>query len=627
MLTTTAIIGRRAVRRSQVNASALSSTWVQPSTGRAREIGEGLEKLSKCTRTSYLCRAPQYRCLSSSPKSFSSYEYPTRSEAPTVTATTAKEALASSSAAEPGSTRPSSPVPSSITEDKFDDAGQLSWEEVNEERRRQRERLEQQQKHLNCLPIGEVAPSFIPPNVPSQELEAPQTFITTLENGVRVVSQETYGQMCTVGVLTNVGSRHEPQVGIMHLLETIAFSSTRNFPHHINELLQDWGATRFVSMSREQTLHCIDVLRPNVEKAVALCSDALLEPNLSESEVEWCKTVMGFQVQEAIPELVLGEALQVAAYGSDQQLGRLHFAATLEDVNALNASVVGDFYQSAIRHNPKGMVVAGAGIGHDELVDLANTHFGHVTEQKPSTPIVTIPSVYRGGSHVVPGNKNTAESSQEKSDGGAGATIITPTDEYCRVALAFPLGGWHSDTMVAACVLQTLLGGGSSFSAGGPGKGMYSRMYQHVLNRYGWMETAEAFTSFADESGLFGVSGSTANPSKVLELVTVLADQIARLAVQPVSDEELSRAKNMLKNNVLSQLESRLILFEDMGRQVLTYGAREDSQTTCRKIDAVTAEEIQRLARNMLERPPTLAATGAHVDSVPSYEEVSRWFR
>lgn len=69
-----------------------------------------------------------------------------------------------------------------------------------------------------------------------------------------------YGQMCTVGVLTNVGSRDEPQVGMVHLLETLAFSSTLNYAYHINAMLQDWDAARFVSTSREQTLHCIDVL-------------------------------------------------------------------------------------------------------------------------------------------------------------------------------------------------------------------------------------------------------------------------------------------------------------------------------------------------------------------------------
>jgi mitochondrial-processing peptidase subunit alpha len=196
-----------------------------------------------------------------------------------------------------------------------------------------------------------------------------------------------------------------------------------------------------------------------------------------------------------------------------------------------------------------------------------------------------------------------------------GSTL--PEDEQCRVAMAFPVGGWHSDSMVTACVLQTLLGGGSSFSAGGPGKGMYSRMYQQVLNRYGWMETAEAFTTFADEGGLFGVSASTAVAEKVPELVTILADQLARLAMQPVGDVELSRARNMLRCNVLTQLESRLILFEDMGRQVLTYGKREDASATCRKIEQVTAEDIQRLAQDMLDNsPPTLAATGTHLEKV-----------
>ena len=83
--------------------------------------------------------------------------------------------------------------------------------------------------------------------------------------------------------------------------------------------------------------------------------------------------------------------------------------------------------------------------------------------------------------------------------------------------------------MVTACVLQTLLGGGSSFSAGGPGRGMYSRMYQQVLNQFGWMETAGAFTTFPDEVGLFGVITITPVPHKVSEaLATILADQLAR---------------------------------------------------------------------------------------------------
>lgn len=156
---------------------------------------------------------------------------------------------------------------------------------------------------------------------------------------------------------------------------------------------------------------------------------------------------------------------------------------------------------------------------------------------------------------------------------------------------------------------------------------MYSRLYRTVLNRFAFMESAEAFTSFAEEGGLVGISASTSHAKQVPNVVTILADQWMKLAREPVTQEELSRARNMLQCNVLTQLESRLVLFEDMGRQVLTYGAREDAPTTCAKIQAVTAEDIQRLVQKMLQGNPTLAATGFHLDQVPPHSEVQRWFQ
>jgi processing peptidase subunit alpha len=94
-----------------------------------------------------------------------------------------------------------------------------------------------------------------------------------------------------------------------------------------------------------------------------------------------------------------------------------------------------------------------------------------------------------------------------------------------------------------------------------------------------------------------------------------------------VTDEELDRARNMLKCNVLTQLESRLVLFEDLGRQVLTYGVREDMHTTCEKIDAVSKEDLTKLALQSLSQPPTLASVGHDLSHMPQQEEVAQWFR
>jgi processing peptidase subunit alpha len=156
---------------------------------------------------------------------------------------------------------------------------------------------------------------------------------------------------------------------------------------------------------------------------------------------------------------------------------------------------------------------------------------------------------------------------------------------------------------------------------------MYSRLYRTVLNKHTFLESAEAFTSFAEEGGLLGVTASTSTPEEIPHMVAILVEQLVKLAADPVGSVELSRARNMLKCNVLTQLESRMVLFEDMGRQLLTYGKREDATTTCAKIDAVTAQDIQTLVQKMLQSTPTVASAGYHLDKVPSHEKIQSWFK
>ena len=110
-------------------------------------------------------------------------------------------------------------------------------------------------------------------------------------------------------------------------------------------------------------------------------------------------------------------------------------------------------------------------------------------------------------------------------------------------------------------------------------------------------------------------------------MVRVFCSHLTKLAVEPVSPQELDRARNMLKNNVLTQLESRLILFEDMAWQVLTYGKREHIRETCAKIDAVTAGDLQAVITKALQKPPTVVAVGVDVQHVPTHEQVSEWLQ
>jgi predicted Zn-dependent peptidase len=68
----------------------------------------------------------------------------------------------------------------------------------------------------------------IPALTPARNLPSPRLAVTTLPNGFRVATQETYGQAATVALFVDAGSRYEDerQVGACHFLETLAFRST-----------------------------------------------------------------------------------------------------------------------------------------------------------------------------------------------------------------------------------------------------------------------------------------------------------------------------------------------------------------------------------------------------------------
>jgi len=199
-------------------------------------------------------------------------------------------------------------------------------------------------------------------------------------------------------------------------------------------------------------------------------------------------------------------------------------------------------------------------------------------------------------------------------------------EPFVKVAIAYPVGGWKDDRLVTCCVLQQLLGGGSSFSAGGPGKGMYTRLYRELLNQHHWVESAEAFMVVHNEAGLLGIDGACA-PEFVKDLIREIVFHLCRLSVEPVSEIELSRAKNMLKSMMLMQLESRLILCEDIARQFIIYGKRSAPEEICAKIDAVTQADIIKVAAGMLENKVSVGCAGHDLSHVPSLADIEAFIQ
>ena len=81
---------------------------------------------------------------------------------------------------------------------------------------------------------------------------------------------------------------------------------------------------------------------------------------------------------------------------------------------------------------------------------------------------------------------------------------------------------------VASCVINTMMGGGGSFSAGGPGKGMHSRLYVNVLNTHYFVNLATAYNQSYADSGLFCIHASSP-PEYLNELCSVIVNELLKL--------------------------------------------------------------------------------------------------
>lgn len=117
---------------------------------------------------------------------------------------------------------------------------------------------------------------------------------------------------------------------------------------------------------------------------------------------------------------------------------------------------------------PSKMAISGAGVDHDILVKLAKKHFGHLGPVDESSLSVKLPPTpteaaeYTGGSRFYP---------MERSPNNNALGI-----PLTQIGLGFRGMSWANDDLYSYAVLQLLLGGGLSFSVGGPGKGVFTRM-------------------------------------------------------------------------------------------------------------------------------------------------------
>ncbi|KAL9100554.1 MAG: hypothetical protein Q9163_004092 [Psora crenata] len=494
--------------------------------------------------------------------------------------------------------------------------------------------------------------------------------ISTLPNGLRVATEALPGPFSGIGVYLDAGSRYEDEelCGVSHIVDRLAFKSTSSkSSDEMLETIDSLGGNIQCASSRESLMYQSASFNSTVPTTVGLLAETIRDPLITEQEIQQQLETAEYEIREiwSKPELILPELVNVAAYKGNT-LGN-PLLCPQERLPYINKAVV-EKYRNAFFH-PERMVLAFAGVGHEEAMTLAQKYFGDMQRQQEpslsqigsetscastssstqpsspsspstssstystsySTPASTPPSspqqTSRLASHI-PFLKNLSTSASAQASvasidrssstfplgfptpshytGGflslprlpPPANPVLPDLTYIHLGFeALPIS---SEDIYALATLQTLLGGGGSFSAGGPGKGMYSRLYTNVLNQHGWVESCVSFNNSYTDSGIFGISASC-EPRQAKQMLEVICRELQNLTLETgfsaLQVTEVNRAKNQLRSSLLMNLESRMVELEDLGRQVQVHGKKVGVKEMCAKIDALTVKDLRRVAR------------------------------
>jgi len=428
-------------------------------------------------------------------------------------------------------------------------------------------------------------------------LNTPPTQVTVLDNGIRVASEDSGAPTATVGLWIDTGSRYETAKnnGVAHFLEHMAFKGTQSRTQTALELeVENMGMHLNAYTSREQTVFYAKCLTEDLDNAVEILSDILTNSTFGENEIERERGVILREMQEVemnLQEVVFDHLHAVAYQGTP--LGRT-ILGPAKNIKSISRDDLVHYIQTHYK-GPR-MVLAGAGgVSHDKLCSLADKH------------LAKIDNVY---AHEIPIDVACRFT-------GSDVRVRDDTMPLAHVAIAVEGCGWTNPDNIPLMVANTLIGNWDRSMGGGANNS--SPLASYCSSG----EIAHSFQSFNTcykDTGLWGIYFVT-EALKQDQMVFNIQQEWMRLATS-VTDFEVNRAKNLLKTNMLLQLDGTTPICEDIGRQMLCYGRRMPQHELEARIDAVDAQLVKDTCyKYIYDRCPAIAAVGP-IENLPDYNRI-----
>jgi len=389
-----------------------------------------------------------------------------------------------------------------------------------------------------------------------------------LPNGLKIIHKHDDMAVTYCGVIINVGSRDENQdeEGMSHFIEHMLFKGTkkRRSTHIINRL-ENVGGELNAYTSKEETVVYAAVLSEYTERAIELIGDITLNSTFPQKEIEKEIVVIADEIQsynDSPSELIFDEFEELLFENHPISHNILGKTEMLEKFTTESASAFHSKY-----YKPENMTFFSLGnIDFKRLIRWIEKYFHTENKSAEKTQRVA-PIVFSTERHEI--KKNTSQT------------------HFIMGCPAYNLQ--HSDRM-GMYLLNNILGG----------MGMNSWLNLSLREKHGLVYNVESVFQPMTDTGMWVIyfGSDSENASRCEKLIY---NELQKLKDQKISESALNKYKLQLMGQLAIGTENKENLALSMGKSFMRFGKVDNIETLRKKINAVTAEQLQKIANEIFD--------------------------
>ncbi len=408
----------------------------------------------------------------------------------------------------------------------------------------------------------------------------------THENGLVVATDKAKDfESVTISILVKNGSRNENKQnnGISHFLEHMAFKgTTTRTAKDIAEEFDMIGGYFNAYTSRTSTVYYAKVLKNDLEKALDIITDILLNSTFAKEELEKERQVI-FQelcMTKDTPDDIVFDYFQETAF-KNQPLGRSILGAE-EFIKNLKREELSKYFKN--QYSTKNTIISAAGnFDSRQFNDLISNRFANF--------------------------QNTNVKQYEKGIYTGGELHVQKDLEQAQFLLGFEGVSYLDKDFYDAQILSIILGGGMS-----------SRLFQEIREKRGLVYNISSYSTSYSDCGIFGVY-SALDPVNINILIDLIVSELFNIT-DKINEKEIMRAKAQIKSSLLMSMESTTARAKKLCNNFAMFGRYISNDEILEKINNVNFQSLQKLAKKIISNNNITITTLGNVANIYNYNKI-----